>query len=211
MSDDLLKSLMGALGPDTVQQLAGKVGASPQQAQSAVASALPLLLGALGKNASQPQGAQALHAALSKKHMGLDPQQVLGQVLGGGGQGQAILGHVLGARQNAAASAVGQTSGLGKDQAGNLLSMLAPMVLAALGKQTAQGGLDANALAGLLGQQRQAIGQQGGVASQLMNAVLDKDGDGDVDLSDIMAAASGKSSAGHQGGLGGLLGKVFGK
>jgi hypothetical protein len=209
MSNDLLSSILGAVGPQVMQQMAGKVGASPQQTQNAIGAALPLILGAMSKNASQASGADALHGALSRNHSGLDINSVLGSVMGGGGAGDKILGHVLGARQNAAASGVSQASGLDKGQAAQVMAMLAPVVMGVLGKQTQQQGLNPQALAGMLGQQSQSMNQGGGITSVLMNAVLDKDGDGDVDLADMMAMASGKSS--QQDGAGGLLGKLFGK
>src|SRR5690606_4513087 len=77
----------------------------PERASDAVAAALPLLLGALGRNASQPQGAQALYGALGRDHGGMDLGSLLGAVLGGGmgtspassqGDGTGGLGGLLG-------------------------------------------------------------------------------------------------------------------
>ena len=98
MSNDLLNSLLGALGPDAVQQVAKQLGTNEQQTQGAIQAALPLLLGAMGKNASQPEGAQALHSALEKDHAGLDLSSVLGAVMGSGqNQNGGGLGDILGA------------------------------------------------------------------------------------------------------------------
>ena len=95
LSDDLLSQLQG--GP--LQQMSQQLGIEPAQASAAIGAALPLLLGALGRNTAQPQGAQALFGALQKDHAGLDIGSVLGSVLGGGGQGGEILGHIFGGRQ----------------------------------------------------------------------------------------------------------------
>ncbi len=210
-NDDLISQILGAVGPSAIQSISGQIGAPPQQTANAVQVALPMILGALGKNAAQPGGADAIHSAL-QQHSGLDIGSVLGSVLGGGGDGAGILGHVLGGRQTNAANGVSQASGLGQGQAMQLMMMLAPIVMAYLGNRTQQGGLSAQGLGGLLGQQHQQIAGSGGIGSTLMNAVLDKDGDGDVDFSDILAAASGSgSSGGQQGGIGGLLGSIFGK
>ena len=54
-----------------------------------------------------------------------------------------------------------------------------------LAKQVSTRGMDAGALGGMLGQQRAEVQQQGGLGGGLMNAVLDTDGDGKVDLSDL--------------------------
>lgn len=81
--DDLLRTL----GPDTIAQMAGRIGASPAQTQSAIQAALPLLMGAMTRNASTPQGAQALHRAATRDHAASDPMALLGGLLGGGGSG----------------------------------------------------------------------------------------------------------------------------
>ncbi|MGQ7582837.1 DUF937 domain-containing protein, partial [Streptococcus suis] len=43
-----------------LQQVSQQLGIDPNQASTAVGAALPLLLGAMGRNAQEPQGAQAL-------------------------------------------------------------------------------------------------------------------------------------------------------
>ena len=59
LSSDLTARLQGA----PTEQIAQKLGISSSQASAAIGTALPLLLGAMGHNASQPQGAQALYGA----------------------------------------------------------------------------------------------------------------------------------------------------
>jgi hypothetical protein len=131
LSSDLESRLQGA----PTQQIARQLGVSPSQASSAISAAVPLLLGALGHNASQPQGAQALFGALQNDHTGMDLGSVLGSVLGGGGQGGQILGHVFGDHQPRAAQAVGQATGIGQDKAHVLLRWLAPIAMAYLAKR----------------------------------------------------------------------------
>lgn len=136
---------------------------------------------------------------------------VLGSVLGGGGdagtpparggdalgEGMKILGHIFGARQPRAASGVSQVGGISGGQSSQLMAMLAPIVMAVLARmmQNRSGGADA--LGGLLGGEARQM-QAGGGTGGLLGAVLDRDGDGDVDLSDLM-----------QGGQ--LLGGLFGR
>src|SRR5690606_28742279 len=92
LTNDLLQQLDG----QPMSQLGQQLGLNAQQASGAVAAALPLLMGALGRNASQEGGAQQLLGALQRDHAGLDIGSVLGTVMGGGG-GNDILGHILGA------------------------------------------------------------------------------------------------------------------
>jgi hypothetical protein len=200
MSASLTDELFNQLQGQPLADISSQLGLSPSQASGAVSAALPLLLGALGRNASQPQGAEALFGALQRDHAGLDIGSVLGSVLGGGGQGSQILGHIFGARQQGAAQGLGAATGLGSDQAGSLLKVLAPIVLTFLAQRmfsqggSAQSFASANAspqqLGEVLGQEHNNITQQGGLGGGLLGAVLDRDGDGDTDFTDLMGLAS---------------------
>jgi hypothetical protein len=199
--NSVLDSVLGALDQDSVHSIARQLGTRPEQAQGAIEAALPLLMGALGRNASQPQGAQALHRALERDHATSDLGSILGSVLGGGaGNGQAILGHVFGGREQRAAMGVGRMSGMDSGSAAQLLAMLAPLVMSALGQQTRSNGVDASSLGGLLGLGGgQDAPQSSPGIGGLLSVVLDRDGDGDVDFQDLM-----------QGGGSDLLGSLFG-
>lgn len=192
LTNDLLAQLQGP----PLANMSSQLGLSPSQTQDAVSAALPLLLGALGRNASQPQGAEALFGALQKDHAGLDLGSVLGSVMGGGGQGGQILEHIFGGRQETAAQGLGTATGLGGSQANTLLKILAPIVLAYLAKRMfSQGGSAGQAtpqgLGDVLGQERQAIQQQGGLGGGLLGAVLDQDGDGQLGLGDLLKIGGG--------------------
>lgn len=190
LTQDLLAQLQGA----PLQQLSRQLGTDQAQTGNAVAAALPLLLGALGRNTAQPQGAEALYGALERDHGGgMDIGSVLGAVLGGAGSrqtdGAGILGHILGASQPRAAQGLGQATGLGNGQATQLLAMLAPIVMSFLANRSARQGLDAGGLGQMLGQERAQVRQQagGGVLDQL----LDQDGDGDLDAGDLLNLGMG--------------------
>ena len=196
MADDLLAQLQGA----PMQQMAQQLGASSQQIQSAVGAALPLLLGALGQNATQPQDAAALFNALEHDHGQATPQglgglgDLLGAVLGGAGaapgrgagdglgEGAAILGQILGGNRQQAENQLGQATGLGS-RAGQLLAMLAPMVMAYLANRVKAGNMDASALGQTLGQEHAR--QQGGLGGGLLDSLLDQNGDGKLDAGDL--------------------------
>ena len=206
----LTQGLAAQLSGAPVQQIAQQLGIPPEQAQSAVSAALPLLMGALGRNASQPQGAQALHAAL-QDHAGGDITSVLGSVLGGamggagGGQGDdtlgRMLGHIFGGQQQQATQSIGQATGLGNEQTQMLLRILAPIVLAYLANHMFGGQQQASApvasapqdsgpqgLGDILGREVEQIGQQQGGLGGLLGQVL----------------------GGNTGGLGGILGGILG-
>ena len=199
----LIDQVMGSLDGNTINQIAGQLGTSPQHAEGAIQAALPLLIGAMGRNSAQPGGAQALHNAIERDHANVDLGSLLGGLLGGAGpaqpgigQGSAILGHIFGGREQRAATGLGKMAGLESADAAKLMAMLAPILMSVLGQQTTRGGLDPNALGGLLGQETQRVSQ--GLGGGLLGAVLDRDGDGDVDFQDLMQAG------------GGLLGNLLG-
>ena len=189
--DQLLSQLQGA----PLQQMAQQLGTDTAQTQQAVGAALPLLMGALGRNASQPDGAASLLGALQRDHAGAhDLGGLLGSLLGGGGNGAgtasmpggaAILGHIFGNQQQQAQSSLGQATGLGA-QAAPLLQMLAPIVMAFLAKRASAGGMDAGGLGQVLGQERERAQQQGGLGGGLLGSLLDQDGDGQVGMSDLL-------------------------
>ena len=183
--DELMSQLQGA----PLQQMAQTLGTDTAQTQQAVGAALPMLLGALGRNAAQPGGAANLFGALQRDHNAApDLGGLLGSLLGGGASasgGAAILGHIFGNQQQQAQSGLGQATGLGA-QAAPLLQMLAPIVMAFLAKRASAGGMDAGGLGQVLGQERERAQQQGGLGGGLLGSLLDQDGDGQVGLSDLL-------------------------
>jgi len=186
----LMETVIGALGSGGLREMSSRLGVDEGTAGKAVASALPLLLGGLARNANQGTGAASLSAALDRDHDGSLLNSIgdlLGGALGGSKQsdGAGILQHVFGAAQPAVSAGVSKSSGLDMAQAGKVLAMLAPVVMSALGRAKRESGMDSAALANYLGAERQAIEQKAGQDMGLLNQLLDADGDGDVDLSDI--------------------------
>ena len=199
LTDELLSQLQGA----PLQQIASQLGTNPSQAQSAVAAALPMLLGALGRNAAQLQGAADLFGALQRDHVGRAAGggglgDLLGSVLGGMGgggvgasaDGASILGHIFGGNQQRAEAGLGQATGLGAN-AGQLLQILAPIVMAFLAQRAQAGGMDAGSLGAVLGREHAQVRQQGGVGGDLLGSLLDQDGDGQVGLGDLIKIGGG--------------------
>lgn len=205
MTDSLTDQLFGQLSGAPLQQIAQQLGLGQAQTAGAVSAALPLLIGALGRNASQPQGAEALLGTLQQDFAGAgDLGGLLGAVLGGTQSrqtnGAGILGHVLGGQQPRAETALGQVTGLGGDKAGQLLKILAPIVLAFLARQMFQNPQGGNAqqanpsadvLGAILGREQQQVRQQGGLGGGLLGAVLDQDGDGQLGLGDLLKIGGG--------------------
>lgn len=174
-----------------MERLSQQLGTDVTQTSQAVGAALPLLLGALGRNTTQSQGAQELLGALRRDHAApADPAGLLGSLLGGGGgaqsNGAAILGHIFGsAQQQRVETGLGQATGIG-NQAGDLLKLLAPIVMSFLAQRVQTGGMDAGALGRTLEGERVQAEQRGGLSGGLLGSLLDQDGDGQVGLGDLV-------------------------
>jgi hypothetical protein len=176
----MLDMLQQRLGGDAVNQISRQLGTDPATTQAAIATALPMLVGALARNAQDPDKAGALANALGR-HDGSVLDDVAGYLgRADTGDGGGILGHVLGARQETVQTGLGQAAGLDPSKAGTLLSMLAPLVMGALGKAQREKGLDTGGLAGMLGTEQQRAADAAPGVMGMLSSFLDRDHDGSV-------------------------------
>ncbi len=189
MANDLLNLIQSQLNDDNfMENLSQQIGgADTQKTKMAASGIATTLLGALAKNASTEEGARSLNQALEKDHDGSILDDVMG-MLSGNAQpqnqrmlnGSGILNHLLGGKQNNAVNMISQVSGLDQNKTGNLMQMLAPVIMGALGKTKRQQGLDIGDLAGLLSGSFSQQRQQTSISSGLINSLLDQDGDGSI-------------------------------
>lgn len=205
-------NMLGGMG-QAQQTVGNQLGTNPNQTSAAMEAAVPLLLGALTRNATQPGGLDALTGALDRHD---------GSALDAFGQGQIpdtqdgqkILGHVFGGQQQAAANAVGQRAGIDPRMAMQVLSMLAPLVMAYLSRQRQgggqaqggqmQGGGDIGSiLGGLLG------GGAGGGLGGMLGGLLGG-GQQQPQYQQHQQPQYQQPQQDNMGGLGGMLGSVLG-
>ncbi|PHS67923.1 MAG: hypothetical protein COB12_01520 [Flavobacterium sp.] len=205
-----MSGILDLLNSDLGKQIISGVSSDSNQSESKTADvmsmALPLLMGAMKKNATTPEGAEGLMNALNTKHDGsiLDN---LGSLFEGGvdnsvkQDGAGILKHVLGNSENNVTNAISQKSGLDTSSVMNILKVAAPLVLGYLGKQQKQQQVQSSSgIEGLLG------GILGGDNKQqsMIESLLDGNNDGSV-IDDLAGMFLG-GSKGKSGGLGSLLG-----
>lgn len=207
----LLDLLNSPMGQQLISGLAGQTNQPEDKTANVLSMAMPLILGAMKKNVSTPEGAQGLMSALSSNHSGgiLDN---IGGLFGGGvddsviSDGAGILGHVFGNKQPQVENALSQKSGLDAGTVAQILKIAAPIVMGYLGKQTAQSNVsDGSGMNALLGSM---LGGQPQENQSLITTLLDADGDGSI-LDDVAGMVMGSNK--KSGGLGGLLGGLFGK
>jgi len=178
------------LAGGAVQTIAQRLGISESKANAAVQIAVPLILTALARNASQPQGAESLHQAINNDHDGSILSNLMGY-LGNpqSANGAGILGHVFGPQQPTIENNLAQATGMDQSAAGGLLETIAPVVMGAVGQTQQQNGLDASGLSDLLNsQQQQAQANEPGVMGML-GSMLDQNQDGSA-MDDLQRMAA---------------------
>jgi hypothetical protein len=187
--DVLTQTIMQQLSGKVLSGIGKKVGIDEKTVGTALSIGMPLLVAALAKNASKPEGAQALHTALANDHDGSILNNITGYLKDPqAANGAGILGHVLGSQQPAIAQGLAQNTGLTSDQVGQLLQIAAPLVMGALGSQQQQQGLDPKGLSSFLGGQQQQVQQSQPDVMGTINNLLDANHDGSA-LDDILGMA----------------------
>ena len=184
----LLEMLQDQLKGEAATQIGTRMGTDEGSAQRAVSAALPALMAALAGNAKRPDGALSLAEALEKDHDGSILDDLQGFLSRGGTEdGQAILKHALGGRQQAVETEVAKQAGLDPKAVAGLLPLLAPLVMGALGRQKKQQGMDVGTLASLLSGEGKRAREMAPGALGMLGGLLDDEGDG-LDAGDIADA-----------------------
>lgn len=184
------------LSGGALTQMSQQLGTDSNTTSNAISMALPLLLNGLASNASRPEGAQALDMALGE-HDGSVFDNISG-LFGNpaASAGAGILGHILGGRRNPIEQGVGRATGLNGQQVGQLLIMLAPLIMGALGRMKKQQGIGTQQLPAVLNNERAEIERRAPAASGL-GKIFDANNDGQI-VDDIARLGSG------------VLGGIFG-
>ncbi len=167
------------LGGSAARTIAQRFGISETTANTAIQMAVPLIVTALARNASQPQEAQNLHQAIATDHDGSIFDNLSGY-LGNpqSANGAGILGHVFGSQQPAIQNNLAQATGMDQGSAGGLLETLAPLVMGSLGQAQQQNGLDASGLSNFLNVQEQEAQATAPDAMSMLSSMLDQNKDG---------------------------------
>ncbi|HEX5883834.1 MAG TPA: DUF937 domain-containing protein [Pyrinomonadaceae bacterium] len=176
----ITQMIMQQLSGGASRTIAQRLGVSESTANTAVQVAVPLLLAALARNASVPQGAENLHQAINKDH---HDGSILDNLMGYLGNpqtanGAGILSHVFGGQRPAIENNLAQATGMDQGSAGSLLETLAPVVMGAVGQAQQQNGLDPSGLSNLLNKQEQQAEANAPGVMGMLNSMLDQNKDG---------------------------------
>ena len=185
-------------------QISQRINADPAQTRTAIDAAVPALLAALGNEAERGEG---LKQAIAQDHDGSIIDQLSGY-LDGSAQlsprttnGSGILDHALGDQQQPMAQALSAKTGLDMGTIMRLLPLLAPIVMGMLGKKSSSsaGGSDdgfgLDDLGSILGREKQD--------ARSKNPDIG-------DILDSFSKGSGTGSKSGDGGIGDVLGGLFG-
>ena len=207
---DILNSEMGK---SIISGVAGQTNQPKNKTQDVLMMAMPVLMAAMKRNASSPEGAEGLLNAINSKHDGSILSN-LGSLFGGGvddnviNDGNKILGHVLGNKQHTVENAISAKSGVDAGSVAQILKVAAPILMGMLGNQAKQQNVNSpGGLEGMLGGLLQGNSAQGRGDQSFLESILDADGDGSI-MDDIAGMAMGGDK--KEGGIGGLLGGLFG-
>ena len=191
-------------GGSNLGALSSFLGSDDDKTSGLLGMAGPALLGALGKRASAPNGADALFGLANQADDSILDN--LGGFLGSGDQGGLggmLLDSVLGSRRGAVESGLAEQSGLGGGIVSKLMPMLAPMVMGFIKRKIMGGGLNAGGLSSMLSGNTDAMRSSG------LGGILDLL-DGDDDEADNAGFLDGVKNMAGLGGATAAAGAVAG-
>ena len=216
----LIDLITGSTGNQVAQEAENKFGISKGQMIGLAAVAVPLIVMYLKNKSEDADEAESLNKALDKDHNGSilsNPSQALEKQ----SEGNSILDHIFGSEKSAVESSLASKTGISMSTIGPLLATLAPIVMGYIGKQKQESGVSSGGgltdlLGGILGKaSSDAQAEPGNPLNDILGGLLGggNSQSGGNPLNDILGGlmGGGTSKKSDEGGLGGLLGGLFGK
>ena len=180
METNIISLASQYLTPEFSAKIASTLGLDQSVIGKACSAAIPALFGHFASLAATPEGARKLHGAVTQQNT--DILGNLSNAIGESAQqdsadnGLSALRSLLGGTSlTALTAALGNFAGFRQASASSLLGMLSPIVMAILGKQTAEQGLNSSGLAQLLASQKDHISNAmpSGFADMLQSSAMD--------------------------------------
>ena len=208
----ILDILSSEMGKQLISGASAQTGEPKDKTANVLSMALPVILGAMQKNAATPEGAKSLNNALEDtRHDGSILNQ-LNDLLGNKSadedlmkDGTGILKHVLGGNQQKVQQGISKISGVDTASVAQIIQMAAPIIMAVLGNQKRKDNVGESGLGDLLGS---VMGKNTNHDRSLIETLLDADGDGSV-IDDIAGMVLGGNK--KKDGIAGMLGGLFRK
>ncbi|RKS53254.1 uncharacterized protein DUF937 [Gillisia mitskevichiae] len=200
----ILDLLNTSMGEDFIAKASDSTSENKDNISAALGMALPILLGAMQKNIKTDSGAESLNNALSSNKHGDALLSNLKSVNATdmSSEGEKILGHLLGGKQDMVTKTIGSTLNMKESSVSSIIKMAAPLLMSILASQKSKENVSSSGLGGLL---ESVMGSSGAHDASLIETLLDKDGDGSV-IDDVAGMIFGGNKKGGGGLLGGMLG-----
>lgn len=207
----ILDLLNSDLGKSLVSGVASETNQPQNKTHEILIMALPVLMTAMKRNATSPEGAKGLLSALNNDHDGSILNNLSGMFDGGvnddvKSDGSKILDHILGSKQSNVEKAISLKSGVSVSTVSQILKVAAPILMGMLSNQAKQKNVDSpGGLEGLLGGLLK--GDSPNQEQSFLESILDANKDGSI-MDDVAGMVSGGDK--KKGGLGGMIGGMFG-
>ena len=185
-----------------------------------LALAEPLIIMYLKNKSEDADEEASLNKALDKDHNGSilnNPSQAMEKE----SEGNSILDHIFGDKKSDVESSLANKTGISMSTIGPLLATLAPLVMGYIGKQKQDSGVSSSGglsdlLGGILGKaSTDAKAEPSNPLNDILGGLLGggNSASGGNPLNDLLGGLMGGGSdkKSDEGGLGGLLGGLFGK
>ncbi|MGY1551394.1 DUF937 domain-containing protein [Microbacterium sp. A588] len=185
--DDILKQL-------PLDDIAAKLGVSPDVAKSAVEQGGAVLLSGLAQNAQSSEGSAAIQNAL-KKHQGASGASSLDDI--DQADGGKIVKHVLGDSEKDVTAKLNSSEKTAGIDFGKLLPILAPIVMGLIANATKDKSSSNNA-------------ESGGGLGDVIGGLLGGGNSSGGGIGDLLGGLLGGGNNSGGGGIGDLLGGLFG-
>jgi len=207
----ILDLLSSEVGQSIIKGVSQETKQPEDKTKSVLTMAMPVLIEAMKRNANTPEGGAGLLNAIKSKHNGSILDNLGGFFEGGVNEsdkldGSKILGHILGNKTQSIENALGNKAGIDAGSVNQILKVAAPVLLGMIGKQANQNNAknpsDLTSILGGLLTNNSAEKKQ-----DFLTSILDANGDGSI-IDDVAGMVLNKD---NKGGIGGMLGNLFGK
>lgn len=189
MSESMLDELAKQWNQQEDHELHRALDVDERTASAAYGAGLGTVLRSLERKAQTPEGADAIWKTIEReaahrripttpesKPIPLDPETT-----------DSILKDILGGKAEEVEDRMGKTVRIDAGKMKKVLSVLLPVILGAIKSRAARegGGGGSKSLPDILGRARKDLDKRQPKSGGILDAILDRDHDGDVDLSDL--------------------------
>nr|WP_201468771.1 DUF937 domain-containing protein [Microbacterium hydrocarbonoxydans] len=190
--DDILKQV-------PIDDIAAKLGVSPEVARAGVEQGGAVLLGGLAKNASTSEGSSAIENAL-KRHEGTTGASKVDDI--DQADGGKIVSHILGADEKKVTEKLTESPKTAGIDFGKLLPILAPIVMGLIANANKDKSTKADTA--------EAPSGGGGIGDVIGGLLGGGDSTGGGGIGDLLGGLLGGDKSSGGGGIGDLLGGLLG-